>query len=316
MNFHLDHTPSPPGFQIDHRCRILLAGSCFAENIGNRLRSLKFNVLVNPGGILFNPTSICNCLNGILSSEELKTDRLVERDGLFFSYDHHSSFSDSESAALLQKINSANAKAHDFLEKTDVLILTFGTAFVYHHKKLNTTVANCHKQPAAVFEKKLLEVDEIIVSYSDLIAGMKRINPSLKIIFTVSPVKYLKDGLENNSVSKSTLLLAVRKLVTAHAHCYYFPAYELVNDDLRDYRFYKEDLAHPNAMAIDYVWEKFSESFFDQATRVLNAEIRKLNLALNHRQMQENSTEIHKLNAFIKKQKQTVAKLNPEIEFE
>lgn len=316
MKFHLSHTPKSPGFHIDHHHKILLIGSCFAENIGNYLRDLKFRTLVNPNGILFNPLSIYNCLDNALHSKKMAQNLVLERDGLFFSYLHHSSFSGTSRSDLVQKLNAQMELTHQFLEKADVLIVTFGTAFVYHHKHLGQTVANCHKQDADIFDKKLLEVSEITETYCTLIRHLKKINPGLKLIFTVSPVKYLRDGIEENSISKSTLLLSINKLVSQHDNCFYFPAYELVTDDLRDYRFYKEDLAHPNQMAIDYAWKKFSDCYFDPKTILLNTQIHKLNQALNHRQMHKNNVEAAKLADYIEKQKQEIRNLDSGIEFE
>lgn len=313
MKFHLNYSPKKSSLPINHKQRLLLLGSCFAENIGQILKDSKFNALVNPSGILFNPQSISNCLNSAIGNKPIKEELLLEREGLFYSYFHHTSFSSSSKKELFDRVNLITNDLHHFLKETDILLLTFGSAFTYFHKELNETVANCHKQPGSVFDKKLMEVEEIVSSYSDLIKALKIFNPDLKIIFTVSPVKYLKDGVEENNLSKSTLLLGIHKLISRHSDCYYFPAFELVNDDLRDYRFYKEDLAHPNQQAIDYVWQKFGECYFDSKTNELNQQINKLNLALNHRQMQENSLEADKLKSFIEKQKQEIKKLDPTI---
>ena len=175
-------------------------------------------------------------------------------------------------------------------------------------------VANCHKQPQQIFEKNILAVNEIVSAYSGLIKKLQSFNQKLKIIFTVSPVKYLKDGVIENNLSKSVLTIAIHELIKQHKSCYYFPAYELVNDDLRDYRFYKEDLAHPNDLAINYVWEKFSDTCFNQKTILLNKEINKLNLALNHKEMNTGSLEQKKLQDFISKQKEEIKKADPTIE--
>jgi hypothetical protein len=240
---------------------------------------------------------------------------LVERNGVFFSYAHHSSFHNEDDEDLLKKINHENKTAFEFLKETDYLFITFGSAFFYHHIQLNEPVANCHKQAGNLFEKRLLTVEEITEKYSALIAHLKSFNPKLKIIFTVSPVKYFKDGVIENNISKSTLLLSAHQLVKQFDNCYYFPAFELVNDDLRDYRFYKEDLAHPNDLAIDYVWNKFSDCFFNKQTLLLNKQIHALNLALNHRKLITHSEEAIKLNDFILKQKDLIRKTNPEIDF-
>ena len=222
MKFHLNYTPAKASFQISHKDSLLLVGSCFSENIGNLLRDSKFNASVNPGGILFNPSSIYSFLNAALNDEKIDENLLLERDGLFYSFLHHSSFSSSSKNELIEKINTETSNTNLFLKSTKVLIITFGTAFIYRHYKLKQTVANCHKQPTDTFTKELSEVDQIVDLYSNLIEKIKKINPSLKIIFTVSPVKHLKDGVELNNLSKSTLLLSIHKLVAQIKDCFYF----------------------------------------------------------------------------------------------
>jgi hypothetical protein len=315
MKLHLDYIPKKPNFSIGHKDIVMLVGSCFAENIGRLLDDFKFNSLINPNGILFNPLSILTCLENILHNKSASDEYILERDNVYYSYFHHSSVSDTKKSALIHKINSVTHSSHDFLKKANILIITFGTAFIYQNKHLNITVTNCHKQPLQNFNKRLLKVEEIVERYSQLITHMKTLNPGLKMIFTVSPVKYLKDGVEENNLSKSTLLLAVHDIVALHPDCFYFPAYELVNDDLRDYRFYKEDLAHPNDQAIAYVWQKFSDCFFNEGTIALNSEIHKLNQALNHRPMSNSPAEINKLKDFIEKQKKAIAKAAPDLIF-
>ncbi|MGZ4099774.1 MAG: GSCFA domain-containing protein [Bacteroidia bacterium] len=315
MKFHLNYNPAPSDFKINHKSKLFLIGSCFSENIGNLLSSNKFHSHSNPNGILFNPASIALALQNTITGENFDEEYSIERDGIFYSLLHHSSIHASSKKELADKINSLNKSAADFLKTSDLLIITFGTAFIYRHILLNKTVANCHKLPGAQFNKKLLQVEQVTKNYSTLIHQLQLFNPTLKIIFTVSPVKYLKDGLVENNLSKSVLLLSVHELVKRFANCSYFPAFELVNDDLRDYRFYKEDLAHPNEQAIDYVWRKFSDCYFNDETKALNTKINKLNLALQHKRMNENSEEVKKLEEFIEKQKEEIRKLNPVIQF-
>jgi len=294
---------------------MLMIGSCFAENIGERLFRQKFKVKINPNGILFNPLSIANCLNSAIKKLPFNEKLLVERENLFFSYDHHSSISAENKNDLLKKIDVITEETHQSLRSADYLIITFGSAHVFEHQTLKQVVANCHKQDSVLFQKRLLEPEDIVKLFSDLIREIKNLNPKIRIIFTVSPVKYLKDGVEQNRLSKSSLLLSVNKLVSQNENCFYFPAYELVNDDLRDYRFYKEDMAHPNEQAIDYVWKKFAETFFSEKTRELNEHIHKLNLAMEHKPMNSHRTEAAKLQDYIKKQKDQILKLDPTIEF-
>lgn len=314
MKFHLNYTPGKSVFPVTHKSAVFLIGSCFAENIGQRLNDSGFKTCINPNGILFNPLSIANSLKHVITNQPADESFILERDGLFYSYSHHSMFSSPEKEELIKLLNSQTEKAHQFLKAAGLLIITFGTAFVYRHKQLNATVANCHKQPGETFEKKLLSVDEIVSSQKEYIRKLQEINPSLPIIFTVSPVKYLKDGVEENSLSKATLLLSVSKLVAEYPAYRYFPAYELVNDDLRDYRFYKEDLAHPNEAAIEYVWQKFSESCFNAETQHVNQEILKLKKALNHKHIHKQSLESGKLEEFIANQRALIKKLDSTIE--
>ncbi len=314
MQFHLKYSPPKQGFELNHAHSIFMLGSCFSENIGAVLKGKKFKVYDNPNGILFNPSNIHQCLDTLVHSRPMDEKYFLNRDGIFFSYLHHSSIHDEYKNDLHKKINQINKTALHILKDADFLFITFGNAYVYRHIGLNTVVANCHKQPSSVFEKYLLSVETIVAGYTNLIKDLQILNPGLKIIFTVSPVKYLKDGIIENNLSKSTLLLSVNQLVTQNNNCFYFPAYELVTDDLRDYRFYKEDLAHPNEQAIEYVWRKFSACFFSEQTVLLNKEIKKLNTALNHRKLIVNSAEALKLNDFILKQKSVIKNLNPAIE--
>jgi hypothetical protein len=315
MKFHLNHTPKPTPFRLDHQTRFLLLGSCFSENIGQRLERFRFQSLVNPNGVLFNPASVCQCLESALLNQEINGRFILERAGRFYSYHHHTSLSSESADALAEQLNSITSATHRFLKTADVLILSFGTAFAYTHRQLGDTVANCHKQPAHVFDKYMLGIAEIEERYTRLITGLRELNPGLKIIFTVSPVKYLKDGIEENSLSKSTLLLSVRRLTELHPDCFYFPAFELVNDDLRDYRFYKEDLAHPNDQAIEYIWQKFSDCYFGAATRDLNQQILRLNQALAHRPSQAGSQEYQQWLDFIAHRKEELKKLAPGLDF-
>lgn len=314
MKFHLNYTPEKFGFEIEHSEPCFLIGSCFAENMAQKLQEHLFPVHLSPNGILFNPESILQSLEAITGNSAFDESLVIERDGLWYSFLHHSSVHASGKKVLLEKIHTTQQEAHDFLKTTKYLIITFGTAFVYEHKTLQRVVSNCHKQPGNVFEKKFLEPDVIVEAYQRLIQKLKAFNPDLYIIFTVSPVKYLKDGLENNSRSKASLLLAVNRLVKTNENVHYFPAFELQTDDLRDYRFYKEDLAHPNAQAIDYIWQKFSESAFSEKTLQLNLEISKLNAALHHRKLSASEEGDKKLLSYIEQQKEKIRTLLPDFE--
>lgn len=287
MELHLNYTPAPSSVKISHADKILLIGSCFAENIGEKLTSSKFNAVVNPNGILFNPISISKAITSYIKNESNPQPEI--NNNLYFSFEHHGSFSSTTKIELEEKIKNATQSAHTQLKEAKFLIITFGSAFAYRHLKTNSIVANCHKLPQQDFKKELLSVETIVGDYKLLFEELKKFNPQLNIILTVSPVKYLRDGIVENNLSKSILIQSVHQLLTAN--CHYFPAYELVNDDLRDYRFYKEDMAHPNEQAINYVWEKFSDVYFSNETKQLNQKIKEVNLAVNHRPINENTVK-------------------------
>lgn len=307
MKFHIDHTPKKAGFELSHSNGIFLLGSCFSEEIGKRMIEMRMKVYKNPNGILFNPLSMEMCLNAILSGS-VDTKKILERGTEYFSYDHHSSVKANSKKELVDQIKEEQKKALHFLQDAKVLIFTFGTAFYYRELELNAVVANCHKQKSTLFAKEHCTYESIVSKYGALLTSIKKINPSIQFIFTVSPVKYLKDGVEKNSLSKSILILAAQTICQQNKDSHYFPAYELVSDDLRDHRFYKEDLAHPNEQAINYVWEKFSHTFFSEKTQNLNQKISQLNRALSHKPLHSNKEEEGKFEKFVLDLEQEVKK--------
>lgn len=314
MQFHLNYKPKSSGTKIDHSQKLMLVGSCFSENIGIALQKHHFNCLVNPNGILFNPQSIHQSLVHCLENDPTITSHIHEREGLHFSFLHHSSISENSEQKLKSLLLNKQKEAFDHLKTTDILILTFGTAFTYFHKVQNITVANCHKHPGNVFEKKLLSVEQIVNDYSSLIEKLKAFNPKLKFIFTVSPVKYLKDGVEDNNLSKATLLLGISELKNKF-EIDYFPSYELVIDDLRDYRFYKEDMAHPNDAAIKYVWEKFSDTYFSDETKKLNSELHSINTSEDHKILFPESKEAKMFKENLNIKKKELSQRHPFLKF-
>ncbi|MBC7862335.1 MAG: GSCFA domain-containing protein, partial [Bacteroidia bacterium] len=265
MKFQLDFSFSSHQ-KISCKDQVTLLGSCFAESIGEKFERNKFHSLTNPYGIIFNPLSLATCISEIISEKKYSENELIQQNGLWHSFQHHGSFSFPDKNSALQKINSEIERAAVALKKPGWLIVTFGSAFVYTHTKTERTVANCHKIPGTEFEKKLLTTAEIVAAWKEQLASLKKFNPYLKILFTVSPVRYLRDGLIENNISKSTLLLAVHELCKDH-NTVYFPAYELVNDVLRDYRFFKEDMVHPTQQAVDFVWQKFSDAMLDEESK-------------------------------------------------
>ncbi len=292
MSFHLNFDPPVSKQKLTHHDQVLMMGSCFSEHIAQRLSSLKFQVETNPFGITFNPESIEMALNRIIDKRYFTEEDVFEKEGRWFSLEAHSSvlsFSENKLLELLNNsIDSWNAK----LKTAKYLVITFGSAFFYTHKAKDSTVANCHKLPATLFEKRLADVHLIVKKYQDLVEKLKTINPQLSVLFTVSPVKHLRDGVVENNLSKAILIQMVHQVIKQNSHCFYFPAYELVIDDLRDYRFYEADMAHPNQQAIEYVWRKFSDTYFDQETKSLIEKIQEINQALNHRPFNP-ETETH-----------------------
>lgn len=267
---------------IRYSDHLLLLGSCFAENIGTLLSNNKFDCDINPFGILYNPMSIAEALKQILEAKVYNMDDLFEANGLWHSWMHHSNFSSNISADdCLAQINGRLKIATNRFKETDWLIMTWGTAWAYWHE--NKIVGNCHKCPDALFVRELLSVETIVEEWKSLLVQMKEMNPELKVLFTVSPIRHAKDGFHGNQLSKATLLLAIDQLCRSNDFCFYFPSYEIQLDELRDYRFYADDMLHPSKLAVDYLWECFSASFFSADTQLLMKEFIEIQKALQHR---------------------------------
>lgn len=274
---------------ITYNSKTVFLGSCFTENIGNKLFELKFPVEINPFGIQYNPKSVKNSLNFLIDKKIFSQDDIHFANEQWFSFYHHSKFSNSDKEKCLFKINENIKQASEFLEKTNILFITFGTAWVYQLKGSEKIVSNCHKLPANRFNKFLLDVDDIYNDYLILIKRLSELNNNLKIIFTISPIRHLKDGAVGNQISKSTLILAVNKLKKHFSNVEYFPSYEIMMDDLRDYRFYADDMFHINETAINYIWQKFSDTYFDENTKNLISKIEKIIKNKNHKPFNPNS---------------------------
>jgi hypothetical protein len=297
VNIDLKKLPVP----INYRDKILLTGSCFTEHIGNALGEMKFSVLQNPNGILFDPNSVCKSLVSYIEPREYKAVDLFQLNEIWNSWQHHSRFSHLDVNAAVETINASQQKAHTFLKEASWIIITLGSSFSYRlagnaavaSEVINAGVANCHRAPAQWFNKHMLSIDETISLLDNCYHQLLRFNPSLHIIFTVSPVRHLRDGVIENNRSKARLLEAVHHMVGKFDRLYYFPAYELVIDVLRDYRFYDIDLAHPNYMATSFVLEKFIESCIDPSAQSLMEDIKKLVIARKHKAFQPD-TEAHR----------------------
>jgi len=282
-----------PTKHIDYQSKIGLIGSCFVENIGEKLSYYKFQNWVNPYGILFNPKAIEKVLTDIIYQKEYTTKDLFFENERWHSWHHHSDVSNPDAATVLNNINGNIKKVATELKETSHLILTLGTAWVYHHIETDQLVANCHKIPQKHFIKRILSVDEIVESLQNCVQLLQKINPNIQVIVTVSPVRHLKDGMVNNSQSKAHLVTAVHKLVI-EKNIAYFPAYEIVIDDLRDYRFYTSDMMHPTQTAIDYVWHLFKEVWIANDSNQVMEQVAQVQKGLQHKAFNPDSIQ-HKL---------------------
>lgn len=281
---------------VNYKDRLLLIGSCFTEHIGNKLEELKFSILQNPNGILFDPASIAASLVSYIQNKQYMEADLFHLNELWQSWQHHSRFSGIDQATVLANINASQQRAHEFLKLADWLIITPGTSFSYQltpESKGEGSVANCHRAPAAWFDKHLMSIEEINSALDNCLHQLFQFNPRLKIIFTVSPVRHIRDGVIDNNRSKARLIEVVHNLVNKFDRLYYFPAYELVIDVLRDYRFYDADLVHPNYQGTQFVLDKFMQYCVDESSRTLAEDIQKLVVARRHKPFQPN-TEAHK----------------------
>lgn len=277
--------------KITHSSKLTILGSCFSENIGNKLKNAAFKAVVNPFGVLFNPISVKNSLIYLLENRKFIQDDLFLNGSLWSSFSHSSLFSATNPEASLAQINNQIAIAHNHLLHTDFLLITLGTAYVYKHKASAKVVANCHKLPSNQFERTRLTVDEIVVEYEALLLKLKSINPKIQLVFTVSPVRHWKDGAHENTVSKGMLHMAIDKLRHQFDFVHYFPAYEIQVDELRDYRFYAEDMLHPNSVAVDYIWQKFIDFSMNETTKAIINRVEDIRLQESHRALHPETKE-------------------------
>ena len=247
------------------------------------MSDLKFDVLQNPNGILYDPLSISSSIHSYIFGSTYKAEDLISLNGLWHSWAHHSRFSGSNKAEALQQINQSQINAHHFLKEAKFLVITLGTAFIHELKSNKQPVANCHKAPANFFDKKLLSTQEITLPFLKMIDALQIFNPGLHIIITISPVKHIKDGVVENSLSKARLIDAAHSVIEKSQKVDYFPSYELVTDVLRDYRFYKNDLVHPNDAAVEFVFEKFYNTLISSQSKLLAEKIKRIISAVNHK---------------------------------
>lgn len=276
---------------VTYKDQLLLTGSCFTEHIGHHLDQVKIKTLQNPNGILFDPISVCSSLISYMEGRGYQQNDLFQLNELWHSWDYHSRFSDPDADKVLENINRSQQVANQYLKDCSWLIITLGSSFSYRLVESGKTVANCHKAPAQVFKKHMNTIQETITAFDGMLYRLFKFNPNVRILFTISPVRHIRDGIVDNNRSKARLLEAVHHLVDKFDRLHYFPAYELLVDVLRDYRFYDVDLVHPNYAATQYVLEQFSEAFLDADTRQLMEQIRKIVIARNHKPFHAGSTQ-------------------------
>ncbi len=275
--------PEPP-FKITYNDKMMFLGSCFAENIGSKMSEYLFQADINPFGVLYNPLSVSSGCWRLRHTLPFQQQELFYHNGMYNSFSHHSKFSNPSAEKALEGMNKALFSGSESLKSVSYLMITFGTAYLYRLKSTGAIVANCHKMPGNHFTRERMAIEDITQEWSALFNELWRMNPSLKIVLTVSPIRHWKDGAHYNQVSKSILLLAEQFLSEQYpGKVSYFPAYELMMDELRDYRFYAEDMLHPSSVAVNYIWERFCEAYIDKETQGAMKEVEKVNKKLNHR---------------------------------
>lgn len=315
MDFFLKYNIPKSTIELNYKSSIFLLGSCFAENIGNNLQNHKFNTLINPFGILFHPLAIERILNEILNNSLIEEKDVIFYNEQYLSLHSHSSLNKSNLSDYLDNYNLKLKESYLFLKNSSHVVITLGTSWVYKYLKTNEIVANCQKLPQVKFEKKILTINEIKSSLENIINILKEFNPNLKVIFTISPVRHIKDGFTENTLSKSHLIAALYEIVSKNETTTIFPAYEIMLDELRDYRFYKEDYLHPNNQAIEYIWEKFIHTYCTEETKNSIKKVNQINKDLLHKPFNQDS-ENHQL--FLNNLKEKIynfVKENPTVKY-
>jgi hypothetical protein len=313
MNLRTTFNISPSKSKIGYNMPVVFIGSCFASEIGSKMAEGKMPVLINPSGVVYNPVSVASIIEIILENRIFNEGDLYKYKGVNLSFSHYTNFSSEDVSGALNKINSATEEANHILKKARFLFITFGTARVYRFRESNKIVSNCHKLPPSLFSREMLTVEEITSSWYDTLNRLHSFNSDLRVIFTVSPVRHWKDGPYGNNLSKSILFLAIENLLQHKVVEGYFPAYELIMDDLRDYRYYAEDMLHPSQTAVDYIWEAFSDCYFERETVALWKEIHGVTKARNHRFLSDSPAGKKEFANNILKKISAIEKRNPDI---
>ena len=316
MNFNTKIPISKSSNPIDYDSRIISLGSCFAQNIGEKFSYFKFQNTVNPFGIIFNPVSIENLISRAVNNQKFTENDIFFHNDLWHCFEVHSELSHSDKTIFLDRLNQILSDFHLQIFKSTHFQITYGTSWVYRNKSSNSIVANCHKVPQSQFEKEILSVATIEKSIQNTIDLIQKVNPNCYFIFTVSPVRHIKDGFVENQRSKAHLISALHNFVTLSlSKCNYFPSYEIMMDELRDYRFYAEDMLHPSQTAIDYIWKLFSENYISEENFATMEEVCSIQKGLAHRPFNPNTASHQK---FLNTLKNKIVKLQeqfPRINF-
>lgn len=284
------------GIALTHDQQMMMLGSCFSDNIGSRLTDAMINVIINPLGTVYNPMSVATAVNRIIGNISVSPDELFQANGVWNCFDFHSRFSLADADETLQQMNDSISSAHNHLKHCGTIFITLGTAITY--SRGNSIVSNCHKLPAAQFSRQIRSVSEIVTALDKMVKQLHSFNSNLQIIFTVSPIRHIADGLSTNSLSKSTLRVAIAEIMKLHPDiCHYFPSYEILIDDLRDYRFYASDMVHPSDTAVEYIWEIIKSTYFDTQQQQAIVRCERMTKRLRHRPMSQNAEVVEKFRA-------------------
>jgi len=295
-------TPIPiheSGFDLTYKKKSTLIGSCFTDNVGNMLHYYKFPARINPFGVMYNPISVAKVLDTLIHKNYFTEKNLHQHSHTWLSFYHDTAFSGEDKEQVLKAINKNIEEASQWLANTNLLIITFGTARVYHHKEKQMIVSNCHKIPSKEFDRYLLNIEDITEQWRKLLGKLRQFNPNAHIVFTISPVRHWKDGAAGNQQSKATLILALKQLLDEYKDIEYFPAYEIMMDELRDYRFYADDMLHPGTLGIQYIWEQFARKYIKKSTFKMMNRVEEIVKARSHKPFRPRSLEYQD---FLKKQ--------------
>ena len=282
-----------------HHCdKVLLLGSCFSDNIGGKMQGALINAMVNPMGTLYNPMSIACGVQRLIANQPVAGRDLFMQGGVWNSYDFHSRYSMPDKQATIDRMNQRIEQGHNALKVAQLLTITLGTAIVYRMRATGEVVANCHKVPQHEFERRMATVGEMVQELDAMLARLHEFNPALRIILTVSPIRHIADGLDINSLSKSLLRVVIQEVISRHSdYCDYFPAFEIMLDDLRDYRFYTSDMVHPSDVAVEYIWQAFQATYLDDRSALAVARCERVHKRLQHRPMSTNRETVDRFHA-------------------